>query len=431
MSRPRLHWVGPLPPAETDIAAFTARILPALAERAEVVLWTDAESWDPGLERHATVRRYDAGAHEPLPLTGLPPVDGPEIPVFQIGNSWLYHAGPLNLARRVPGVVALHDLALQDLFRGLIEHGHFDPAVYRADMAAWYGKAGARTAEDVLADRVRPHVVAPQMPAFELALPRAVGALLHTEAGIEAVARRGLVPAYGLDLPFPPGAPATPERAADGPLRLVQFGYIAPNRRLDQVLEALAAVRDRLDFRLEVFGTLWDEPHVRGKIAELAIADRVTFRGFAPEAELDRALAAAHLVFNLRHPTMGEASGSQLRIWARAAAAVVSDTGWYADLDPTTVHRVPVEGDVAALSELLLSIDGDREASARIGAAGRARLEARHTPERYARGMIEIARDYAVDARDALVAARARRLLAGAPKPGLMAARLAERFGAG
>ncbi len=426
MSRPRIHWVSPLPPAETDIAAYTARILPALAARAEVVLWTDAEAWDPALEAHATVRRYDAGAHFPMPLEGLAPLAaGAEAAFFHIGNSWIFHAGPLNLARRVPGVVVLHDLALQDLMRGLIEHGHFDAQIYRAEMERWYGARGAETADAILADRLRPVDAAARIPFFEVAFRRATAALTHTEPGFARLAARKALPVYALDLPYAPGPERAAERAPDGPLRLVQFGYLAPNRRLDQVLEALALLRDRVDFELDVFGTLWDEPHVRQKIAELGLSERVRLRGFAPETELDAALAAAHLVFNLRSPSMGEASGSQLRIWNASAASVVSDTGWYATLPGDCVAKVPSHGEVEPLAELIEALDGDRGRSAGLGAAGRARLMALHTPERYADGLVEAATRQQEDARDGLFIGAAERLLAACPRPRLPTARLA------
>lgn len=430
MSRPRIHWVSPLPPAETDIAAYTARILPALAARAEVVLWTDAEAWEPALEAHATVRRYDAGAHFPMPLEGLAPqAEGAEAAFFHIGNSWIFHAGPLNLARRVPGVVVLHDLALQDLMRGLIENRHFDAAIYRAEMERWYGPRGAETADAILADRLRPADAAARMPFFEVAFRCATAVLTHTEPGFARLSARRALPVYALDLPYAPGPERPAARAADGPLRLVQFGYLAPNRRLDQVLEALALVRDRLAFELDVFGTLWDEPHVRAKIGELGLADRVRLRGFAPEAELDAALAAAHLVFNLRSPSMGEASGSQLRIWNAGAASVVSDTGWYATLPEDCVAKVPAHGEVEPLARLIEAIDRDRARAAALGAAGRARLMRLHTPERYADGIVEAAERQREDARDALFVDAARRLLAGCPRPRLPSARLAALLG--
>ncbi|MEO0622947.1 MAG: glycosyltransferase family 1 protein [Pseudomonadota bacterium] len=425
-TRPRIHWVSPLPPAQTDIAAMTARILPSLAERADVVLWTDAETWDTELEAHAIVRRYDAGAHFPMPLDGLPPANGPECIFFQIGNSWLYHAGPLNLARRVPGVVVLHDLAIQDLLAGMMANGHFERSVYRAEMARWYGGAGRDVASRVLGQRLAPSEAAARMPLFEIALSKAVAALTYTEAGWDRVRERAVLPAWALDLPFAPSQETAAERASDGPLRLVQFGYLAPNRRLDQVLEALAQVKAHISYAFEVFGTLWDERHVRQKISQLGLSDRVELRGYAPEGDLNQALASAHLVFNLRNPTMGEASGSQLRIWNASAVSVVSEIGWYAGLPDDCVLKIPATGEVDALAHLLRRLDADRTICAAIGAAGRARLMERHTPERYVSGLLEGTARYGRDARDAMMAGAARALLARTPRPRLAAERLAD-----
>ena len=55
------NWFSPLLPAYTDIAHYTARLLPALGERAEVILWTDQERWSADLERHARICRYQPG----------------------------------------------------------------------------------------------------------------------------------------------------------------------------------------------------------------------------------------------------------------------------------------------------------------------------------------------------------------------------------
>src|SRR5439155_4075393 len=54
----KLNWFSPLPPAKTDIAHYTARILPALRAHAEVTLWTDQKDWDESLNLNAKVRRY-------------------------------------------------------------------------------------------------------------------------------------------------------------------------------------------------------------------------------------------------------------------------------------------------------------------------------------------------------------------------------------
>lgn len=404
-TRPRIHWVSPLPPAETDIAHYTARLLPALAELADVVLWTDADAWDGTLERHATVRRFDPQAHAPLDLAALGGgVSAIEAVFLNIGNSWLFHAGILRIARQIPACVVLHDIGLQDLAWMMMDNGLMGHDPYRVEMARWYGPDGARAAERVLGRTSVPAVEAVRFPMFEIALPRAVSALVHTRSAFEAVAARDVLPAYQLDLPFDPGPPQSAGRDRGGPLRLVQFGYIAPNRRLDQVLDALAAASATVDFTFEIFGSLWDPAHVARRIGDLGLGGRVRIRGFVPEADLDAALSAAHLVFNLRAPTMGEASGSQLRIWRAAAASVVTDHGWYADLPEGTAFKVARAGDRRSLAELLGRIATDRGLVEEVGAAGRARLEAVHRTEHYARGLIEIAGRHRQDAREALLA---------------------------
>ena len=159
-------------------------------------------------------------------------------------------------------------------------------------------------------------------------------------------------------------------------------------------------------------GNVWNPTFVQRRIHELGLEGRVEIHGFVPEPELDARLAEAHLVFNLRYPTMGEASGSQLRIWNAAAAAVVTDLGWYSALPDDTVFKIPLESETEALQSLVRRMNLDRRAGAQVGEAGRARLESHHTPQRYAEGIAYIAKQVARDAHDALLARSARGVLA-------------------
>jgi glycosyltransferase involved in cell wall biosynthesis len=424
--RPRIHWVSPLPPAETDIAHYTARLLPDLAARAEVVLWTDADAWDPALGAHAEIRRFDPDSALPMDMRGLPPIGGrPEAVFLHLGNNWQQHGRIVRLAMRVPGVAVLHDLALQDLMAGMMENGLFATGDYTAGMARWYGEDGARAARDLHEGRRGPRELIDAFPGFELALGRALAVLVHGGPAAEAAAARRALPVYRLALPFRLGPDPGAARARKGPLRLVQFGHMQTNRRLDAILEALAGLGDRVDFRFELMGSLADEAGVSARIRDLGLGERVVRRGFVEEGTLDAALGESHLVFNLRNPTVGEASGSQLRIWNAAAASVVSDHGWYATLPGETAFRVPPEGEGEALARLVRRIDRDRRLAERVGAAGRAALEARHGTDRYAADLVAVARAFARDAREGLLAERGRALLAAAPRPGALRDRLA------
>lgn len=431
MIRPRLHWVCPLPPAETDIAHYTRRILPELTERADVTLWTDARGWDAELERFCPVRHLEP-AHV-VPRMMQTPGAGPDRPgtlFIHIGNAWVFHADLLALTRRMPSVVILHDLNIQEMLFDAMWNDRLDSGLYRQVMRAWYGAGIDEKIDAVFAGRQTPGQLGHDHPGFELATGHAVAVLTHTRGTFETVSRRGHVPVYRLDLPFrttgtagvtdtagPTGA-ATARRAESGPLRLLQFGYIGPNRRLLQVLEAVAGLAGEIDFVFDIVGKVWDPECIDRQCRTLGISERVRLHGYLPEAELDGLLARAHLVFNLRHPTMGEASGSQLRIWNAAAASAVSDEGWYGELPCASVFHIPHDGERAALEGLLRQLADDRAIGQSRGRAGHQRLQTHHDPGSYADGLVEIATAFGRDARDALVARAARRLVRTRPKQG-------------
>lgn len=417
ISKPRVHWVSPLPAAQTDIAHYTRRILPELAAATELTLWTDATTWDHSLEQYCLVRRLDPDRITPGDFAKAGRGPGPDAIFVHIGNSWVFHSGFLRLVRRIPSIIVLHDIAIQECSFDAIHNGRFDRAVYENEMLRWYGAEGQVAAQRVFDGKLRPGALAHEFPGFEITLDRAASVVAHTGPGFQAVADRAMVPAYQLDLPFRPSAELTSAtRSETGPLRFVQFGYIGPNRRLEEVLNALAPLREEVDFRFEIMGDVWDTDHIRRRIRALGLEERVQLNGFVPEAELDAKLAQAHLVFNLRYPTMGEASGSQLRIWNASAAAVVTDLGWYGDLPEDTVFKIPLEEEAEALQTLIRQINDDRGIAQQVGAAGRKRLESHHPPALYAQGIAHVAQQFTTDLPAALRARRARDVLAEAGK---------------
>ncbi|MFG6611685.1 glycosyltransferase family 1 protein [Sulfitobacter sp. 1A12057] len=364
-------------------------MLPALSEKAEVVLWTDAREWDPALERHATVRRFDPDTVMPRDFAAASRKTGPEMLFLHIGNSWVFHAGFLRLAQRIPTFVVLHDLAIQELMIEAVEQNEWDAPSYLAGLAKWYGAEGKRLGQACLNRTEKGSAISASLPGFELVLDKALGVLTHTELAHHAVqARLPQLPAQVLSLPFEIGPAPLPRRTSSGPLRLLQFGWIGPNRRLEQILEALAQMPEGFDYRLDVMGKVWDSDLIYDKLIQLNLAHRVHLHGFVTEPVLDDALRQAHLVLNLRHPSMGEASGSQLRIWNAAAPSVVTREGWYAGLPEDVVYSVDTDDEIAQLQALLLGLAADRRAGDEIGTAGRAYFEAHHAPTAYAQNIV-------------------------------------------
>lgn len=411
-TRPLIHWVSPLPPAETDIAHYTRRILPELSERADLILWTDSTTWDKELETFCSVRHFSPDRINPGQMAPFASeYTRPGAVFVHIGNSWLFHAGLLALARRIPSVVVLHDLAIQEMLFDAIQNNLLDRDTYLMSMRRWYGAEGQDAAERCLSGAMSATELAQQFPGFEIAMEKTCAMLTHTPAASEAVSARRYVPAYELELPFRATGRGSALRSMAGPLRFVQFGHIGPNRRLEQVLEALAGMGTDFDFVFDIVGKVWDADLIHKRCAELGISSKVRQHGYIAESDLDALIAQAHLVFNLRHPTMGEASGSQLRIWNAAAASVVTDQGWYHHLPKDAVAHIPLDGEVSALQNLIAKFEKDRRFGQALGVTGRTRLIDRHSPAHYADGIIEVARAFENDSHDMLISNAARRLL--------------------
>lgn len=112
--------------------------------------------------------------------------------------------------------------------------------------------------------------------------------------------------------------------------RIAVLGRLVTHKRVDLVLEAVAACQHRptlagRDLRVDVIGQGPDRERLVARATELGLTDRVTFHGFLPAAEKDRLLARAAL-----HVCASDAEG-----WGQA---VIDAAGWGV---PTLARDVP------------------------------------------------------------------------------------------
>lgn len=387
----RLNWFSPLPPARSGIADYTMRLLPALTAHADIVLWTDQESWEPRLEHYAPVRPYQ--------LKDMPwvEINRGAMSVFHVGNNHRFHGHIWQISQRHPGLVILHDIALQQFFAGLYREQWRDRAGYLALMEHYYGTAARQDAEDFWVGRLTIDYMAQRYRLTRYAMEQALGALVHTPRSVEELEYDTPCPLVYAPLPYP-AAPRSDHRSHSTlrprgdrpPYRLIIFGHISDNRRLESVLQALAGFPDREAFRLDVYGELWDPQGVSQQVQTLALQALVTLHGYVPSAQLEAALTVAHLAINLRFPTMGEASVSQLQIWDHALPSLVTRVGWYAGLPEETVAFVRPDQEIADIRGHLSAFLADPSRYAKIGEQGRRLLESRHTPEGYTQAILTL-----------------------------------------
>jgi glycosyltransferase involved in cell wall biosynthesis len=83
------------------------------------------------------------------------------------------------------------------------------------------------------------------------------------------------------------------------PLKLAVVSRLAPNKRVDECLRTLSALRQRgLAASLQVVGSGENEAALKQQAAQLQLTDSVTFTGPLPEAEKDAILRRAHFLLH-------------------------------------------------------------------------------------------------------------------------------------
>lgn len=364
------------------------RLLPALGKLAGVTLWTDQPAWDRQLERKFEIRSYRPNR---LPLVELNRAD---LNVYNIGNNPQFHGGIWQVSRTLSGIVVLHDFRLHHFFDGVFRVKLRDIRSYLSVMNKYYGEEGRRDAEICFRQDARNiDQMAELYPLTDLALENALGVIVHTQEAFQKLSQNSHRPIALAPLPFPSREFVATRRKRATPFRLIVFGYIGRNRRLESIMRALASSEYKEQYQLDVFGSILDdEKQLRALITSLGLNNRVTLHGYKTESELDEALSRAHLAINLRYPSMGEASGSQLRIWSHALPALVSKVGWYADIPGDTVGFVrPGEPEIGDIQNHLKAFVETPEFYSGMGERGQRILQEQHSPESYATTVLELA----------------------------------------
>lgn len=393
----KLHWFSPLSPAATDIAHYTARLLPALARRAEVVLWTEQKKWNKALSRLAEVRCYKV---EQMPFAELNREGG--MCIYHIGNNPVFHSSIWHLSQLHSGIVVLHDVRLHRFFDGVYREQRQDLNSYLAEMQFFYDEAGRRDAAECFSTNAcNIEYMVTQYPLTGLAVRDALGVLVHTKEAFLELSKGNRRPVSYAPLPFA-STPSAQRKSArkiahpittqnETPYRLIVFGYIGHNRRLEAIFKALAQLPEKDRFLLDIYGEMLESERTLAAIQQLNLEDYVTVHGFVSDKELDDALQRADLAINLRYPTMGEASGSQLRLWDHALPSLVTKTGWYASLPEDAVAFVRTEHETEDISAHLRALLLDPARFKAMGERGQQVLEEEHTPENYADAIIDLA----------------------------------------
>jgi glycosyltransferase involved in cell wall biosynthesis len=390
---PRIAWLSPMPPAKTGVATYSKAVV-------------------EGLERIG----YTRDRHRIHPIWPLESKHEGTIPwhtmgVYHLGNNVEFHRDVYRHAIQTPGLVVIHDLALDDFVRGMVARG--DPLGHQAIRE---GLANAPKLAEMRDAAVNEPL---RIPFVAHVARRARGIVVHSpfvERYLRAFGCRTPIHV----VPHPVVESERTVKAARGrravvraPLEVVGmrslvgvFGDQNEAKLIDLVLAAVAALPEHVHValvgrRIEGYDL---DPVVRSS----GLGSRVHVRTDVSDADFLAWTCAADIAVDLRFPHRGEVSGSLARSMQCGRPTVVSATGTYLDLGDELVVHVPAgrpdPSRIAAVLAGLLEDDARRE---RIGDAARAHVARLAAAEATAHGYAG-----AIDGTLGLLADPTRRVLA-------------------
>jgi glycosyltransferase involved in cell wall biosynthesis len=406
----KVAYFSPMPPERTGVADYSALLVPALSKKVDLTV-----------VRRGTKR---------VPR-------GSDLGLYHVGNNPDAHAWILDALRRRPGVVVLHDFVLHHLVAGMTV-GRRDGHGYLDAMEREHGVIGRLLAHGVLDKRIAPlwESRPEDFPLPWLVLEHATGLIVHSRAVRELARQAGYEGAVWV-VPHPawPVPELAAERVAGGPV-VGCFGVVNSSKRIPELLRAFAAVRSRHpDATLLLVGPTSPGFDLGRRLQRHGLDDSGLMReDWVDESRLWRLMAGVDVCVNLRHPTMGETSGSVIRSLSLGKPLVVSDVGWFSELPNEVALKIPVDESEAevltAALELLVTRADVREQMGAAGAAlARRELDLDRVAELYASALEEAAGGHAVsDAvlRDVSRAAADVGISPDAAEAGEIARRLAE-----
>jgi glycosyltransferase involved in cell wall biosynthesis len=345
----RLAWFTPLPPVRSGIAAYNAELLPFLASRHAIDVFTEPAPPGDGRtgegSRLAEAPRIGVfGAHDFVWKHDRNPYD---LIVYQLGNAACHDFMWPHLAR-YPGLVVLHDGQVHhERSRALLSRGRVED--YRAEFRYNHPEAPEHLPDLVISALGGSLYYVYPMLRWIVRTARLV--VVHGEGlaseirtaypGVEVRTVR-----HGMIDPVRPGgreaASAVRRRhgVPDAAVLFAAFGLVTPEKRVSAILRGFArTIGAGIDAYLLLAGGAAGYYDAAAEAAAHGVSERVRITGYVPDEELAAHVLAADVCLCLRWPTSHETSGTWIRAIGAGRPTVITDlahTTEVPSLDPRT-----------------------------------------------------------------------------------------------
>lgn len=390
----RVAMVTPMSP-ESAIADVMTQAIPDLSAEWDLEVWCPTEA----TYRQCPVRVRPFEQPDAEVLGALAEFD---LVMYVLGNS-PWHSRILPLARRLPGLVVLHDASLTDLVRHTaIERHELDALVLRVE--SQHGSDHAETLRTAAVSGGQDGWLrfCAEVPLDDIATEGSLGAVVHS--GWHARRVDGLT--FGevtvAPLPVPStrlGFDENQSRVAasllgnlpDDALLVVTVGAVNANRRVDLLLEAIGG-NETLRRRIHLWAVGPSEDRVRGDLLRqarvLGLGEGFAVTGRVTDSLLQEILARADIAATLRDPVLEGQSASLLTQLLSDTPVIVYDTAHYAELPDDVALKVDPRNPVPGIRDALLLLVGNEGERRSRGARGRDYVLASRSGSAYAAALI-------------------------------------------
>jgi glycosyltransferase involved in cell wall biosynthesis len=319
-------------------------------------------------------------------------IDSADARIYQVGDNFDFHAGCIHWLARFSGLVCLHDFFLGSLFHAWAQANRAQAEIV---LQCWYGEEKAKRFFGFSESGSFIEGTHNDTPMTEWICSQATGVITHSGWGCERVVNSCPGPVRVVPLAYDaPGAVAagainTP--TIDQTLQLLTIGHVNPNKRIASVIEAIGTsprLKQHVVYRL--VGAV--QPEVKKSLSLLAtrLGVRLTISGEVDENTLADAILRSDVISCLRWPALEAASASMIEAMLYGKAAIVTDTGFYAEIPSSCVVKIAPNNEINEIRIALEKLLEDRNEIKKLEVEAQRWSSQTFTAENYARQLIDV-----------------------------------------
>jgi glycosyltransferase involved in cell wall biosynthesis len=393
----RIAYFSPLNPQKSGISDYSDVLVPALKNFCDIDLWVS------GIKVESkTLKRYNIINYikKPKYIKHLKDYDAI---IYNIGNNPSYHAAIYDIFLKQPGFVILHDYVLFYLIAGYYFEYTLNKPGFIAELYYNYGLEGIDYAKDILnnSESILRYKNPERYPLIKRLVENATGLIVHSEYTRKLIIQQGIpdskvrkinhINFFNSDI-TPSSSHLKELRGrygiAEGQILVASFGYIASTKRNREIIKAISLINLHTKYKLKYLMV------GEGGYVDDLLNDDIRKTGFIPLDEFERLLYCSDIVVNLRHPSMGETSGTLLRAISAGKPCIVTDDAWFSELPDNVVIKIPYgANELRSLIKALILLAESDDNRMLLGKKAREYVLKYHDPSKISFELYQFIRD--------------------------------------